>query len=99
MTAWQLGGFIQDDIKIPQRLIINVGMRYDYYAVPRERDGRIFNRDGPFGPYRKPDSPWNAIRRTFHLVSGWPCAWMTPERRSAAEATAFSSAARICSRP
>ena len=60
MTAWQLGGFFQDDIKISRRLIINVGMRYDYYAVPRERDGRIFNRDGPFGPYRDPNSPWNA---------------------------------------
>jgi hypothetical protein len=60
MTSWQLGGFVQDDIKISRRLIVNLGLRYDYYSVPRERDGRIFNRDGPFGPYRNPDSPWNA---------------------------------------
>jgi hypothetical protein len=69
MTSWQLGGFIQDDIKISRNLMLNVGLRYDYYSVPRERDGRIFNRDGPYGPsgdpkdpnlYRDPDSIWDA---------------------------------------
>ena len=65
MTAWQLGGFFQDDIKISRRLIINAGLRYDYYAVPRERDGRIFNRNGPFGSYRDPNSPWNADHKDF----------------------------------
>ena len=65
MTSWQLGGFVQDDIKISRRLIVNLGMRYDYYSVPRERDGRIFNRDGAFGPYRDPDSPWNADYKSF----------------------------------
>ena len=65
MTSWQTGGFFQDDVKVSRRLVVNLGIRYDYYSVPRERDGRIFNRNGPFGPYRNPDSPWNADYRNF----------------------------------
>jgi hypothetical protein len=60
MTASQVGGFIHDDIKVSPKLILNVGLRYDYYGVPRERDNRMFNRDGPGGDYRPPDSAWNA---------------------------------------
>ncbi len=65
MTSWQLGAFIQDDIKINRRLVLNLGFRYDYYSVPRERDNRIFNHDGPGGPFRPPDSAWNAQYKNF----------------------------------
>ena len=43
MTQWQLGGFLQDDFRVNRRLTLNLGMRYDYFSVPRERDGRLFN--------------------------------------------------------
>jgi hypothetical protein len=65
LTQWQVGAFIQDDIKVTRRLMVNLGFRYDYYSVPRERDGRIFNHDGPGGPFRPADSAWNAQYRNF----------------------------------
>ncbi|MBM3804485.1 MAG: TonB-dependent receptor [Acidimicrobiia bacterium] len=49
LTRWMLGGFIQDDIRLTPNLTASVGMRYDYWSVPRERDDRMFNRNGPFG--------------------------------------------------
>ena len=32
-TAWvdQFGGFIQDDWRVNRRLVLNLGLRYDYY--------------------------------------------------------------------
>lgn len=65
--ASQIGGFVQDDIRLGARLVLNVGMRYDYFTVPDERDERLFNRDDPFGtgPIRPADSIYNADKNNF----------------------------------
>ena len=44
-----VGFFFQDDIRVNRKLTLNLGVRWDYFAVPNERDGRFFNRDNPFG--------------------------------------------------
>lgn len=66
MTQWQLGGFIQDDFRMSRRLVLNMGIRYDYYSVPRERDGRLFNLTAlGTGPLRPADSIYNADFNNF----------------------------------
>jgi hypothetical protein len=46
---WTNGYFIQDDFKVRRNLVVNLGLRYDYFSVPTERDDRLFNREGPTG--------------------------------------------------
>jgi len=72
---WQLGFFLQDDIKVRNNLTVNMGLRYDYLAVPSERDKRLFNRSAPlgFGPLRDPASIWDADYINFSPRLGF--AW------------------------
>lgn len=67
LRSWTMGGFAQDDFRVNRRLILNMGIRYDYMSVPKERDGRLFNRSGPygFGPLRPADSVYDADRNNF----------------------------------
>ncbi len=60
ITELQYGGYLQDDYRVKPNITVNMGVRYDYYQVPREDSGRFFNRGvnpqylqlGPgFGPY------------------------------------------------
>ncbi|HEX5412515.1 MAG TPA: TonB-dependent receptor [Terriglobia bacterium] len=67
------GGYVQDDFRIKPRFMLNLGFRYDYGQVPQEIDGHFFNRDGPFGPFRDPDSAWNADYTNFSPRIGF--AW------------------------
>jgi hypothetical protein len=49
---WQNGFFVQDDVQIAPRLMLNLGLRYELYTVIREREGRLFNvRSDPFGEF------------------------------------------------
>lgn len=65
---WRLGGYVQDDFKVNPRLIVNLGIRYDYFSVPQSADPccRHFNRsDMGFGPLRPWDSLYDANYRNF----------------------------------
>jgi hypothetical protein len=49
----QTGIFIQDDIQVHPRLVMNLGVRYEYYTPFTEVAGRLYNVvSDPFGEYR-----------------------------------------------
>src|SRR5581483_2874900 len=51
LHMYQFGAYIQDAYRISPALTLNFGTRYDYWTVPKERDGRVFSRNpGPLGP-------------------------------------------------
>lgn len=86
ITSWDAGVFVQDDFRLRPDLTLNLGLRWDYSAVPNERDGRLFNREGPFGgadrgapviQYRDPDSIWEANYDMFSPRLGF--AWTLNE--------------------
>ena len=41
--AWHLGGFVQDDFKFRPNLLLNIGMRYEYYSVFKSAENNLFN--------------------------------------------------------
>jgi hypothetical protein len=70
MHTWQVGAFIQDDWRIRPNLTLNLGARYDHWTVPKESNGRVFNRAptalGPgFGDFLPADQMFKAEWRDF----------------------------------
>jgi hypothetical protein len=70
---FEAGAFLQDDIRLSANLTVNVGLRYDYYAVPDTEGVQFFNRDGPFGPLRPQDQLYNPDYTNFSPRAGF--AW------------------------
>lgn len=54
-----LSWFISDDWKISRKLTLNLGLRWDWFGWPTERDGRIGNFD--FAALTNLDNPVNAF--------------------------------------
>lgn len=72
---WVNGFFVQDDIRVTRNFMLNLGLRYDYFSVPQESSGRLFNRTGPFGlgPISDPKSIYDANYLDFSPRLGF--AW------------------------
>jgi hypothetical protein len=65
INMYQAGGFVQDNFHASPGLTINMGIRYDHWTVPKERNGHFYSRsNGPLGigtgPWMPPDSVYNA---------------------------------------
>jgi outer membrane receptor protein involved in Fe transport len=69
---WELGFFAQDDWRVNRKLVLNLGLRYDFFSkmVAKSRvegsEYGFYNLDGlidsqfHFGPQRSPDDPYNS---------------------------------------
>jgi hypothetical protein len=80
LRNWVSGFFLQDDYRVTRNLILNLGIRADWFSVPKESSGRLFNRTGPFGigPYTDPDSIYKSNGFDFSPRVGF--AWsVTPK--------------------
>jgi hypothetical protein len=67
VSTTTFGFFFQDDFRVSRNLVLNLGIRYDYFTVPAERDDRLFNRAQPFGtgPFLPSDEIWQADYNNF----------------------------------
>jgi hypothetical protein len=54
-----LSWYIADDWKVNRKLTLNLGVRWDWFGWPTERDGRIGNVD--FAAINDPENPVNAF--------------------------------------
>ncbi|HWB83221.1 MAG TPA: TonB-dependent receptor [Bryobacteraceae bacterium] len=52
--GWEMGGFFQDDFRVTPRLLLNLGVRYDYYSAFTEENGMLYNPDGVPGALARP---------------------------------------------
>lgn len=83
--AWELGWFFQDDFRLSPRLMLNLGLRYEYFAVFKERDRRLYNPDGVYAAVSRPvlfrpaDSIYRADRNNFMPRVGF--AWSLDSRQ------------------
>ncbi len=52
--AWETGLFLQDDFRIRRNVILNLGLRWEYYSVYRDTAGTFYNPDGIAGAVETP---------------------------------------------
>ena len=52
--AWETGFFFQDDLRLRPNLIVNLGLRWEFYSVYRDSTNTFFNPDGISGAVQNP---------------------------------------------
>lgn len=45
LNSYALAGYLQDTWRVHPRVTVNLGLRYEYFSVPRERNDQLWNFD------------------------------------------------------
>jgi hypothetical protein len=63
----ETGLYFQDDFRATPHLTFNLGMRWEYYSPPTEKNGNLYNVvDSPYGPFRQKGDPmWDKDLNNF----------------------------------
>ncbi len=70
-----LNGFVQDDVKLSNRLTLNLGLRYDFFGLPKEKYGRLVNfipEQFRSGTLASPAQPPNGFVQAGNAVTPLP---------------------------
>ncbi|HEX7318289.1 MAG TPA: TonB-dependent receptor [Pyrinomonadaceae bacterium] len=70
-----LAGFVQDDVKLSNRLTLNLGLRYDFFGLPKEKYGRLVNfipEQFRNGTLASPAQPPNGFVQAGNAVNPLP---------------------------
>ncbi len=45
LRSWTMAGFLQDTFRLHRRVTVNLGLRYEFFSVPNERNDNLWNFD------------------------------------------------------
>jgi hypothetical protein len=82
--TWNIGVFLQDDFRVTPKLTINLGVRFEYYSVFKEKNGKLFNPGNVANAlkippvFRPSDSVYNADKNNIMPRMGF--AWSLGEK-------------------
>jgi hypothetical protein len=72
----ELGLFVMDTLKLTQKLTLDLGLRWDYYAIPMYEDGLVYNFDLKSGNVIAPQAALAKVSplypKTINIVAGDP---------------------------
>ncbi len=67
VTSQEFAGFIQDDYRVTPRLMLNLGIRYEYQTPLKEANGLMANWDGSQGLFQVGQSSNINLRNNLYL--------------------------------
>jgi hypothetical protein len=66
LSQWLYAGYVQDDWRITKKITFNIGLRYEFQAVPTEANNLLGNLDLTTGAFEQPGKNISSIYNPDH---------------------------------